>query len=49
MFILKNTANLFGTDWIALFDLWDLPINSFCCKINIVCSRVNMATTKFKE
>ena len=21
---------LFGIDWIVLFDLWELPINSFC-------------------
>ena len=27
--VLKNTKNLFRTDGIALFDLWDLPINSF--------------------
>ena len=25
-------SNLFGTDWIALFDLWELPVNSFSTK-----------------
>lgn len=33
MFVLKNTNNLFGTDWMQQFNLWDLPINTFCQKI----------------
>ena len=43
--VLKNTANLLGTNWIALFDLSDLPINP-CNKINIVTFSVNMMTKK---
>ena len=33
LFVLKNTNNLFGTDWMAQFQLWDLPVNSCCQKI----------------
>ena len=30
---MRNTNNLFGTDAIKKFNLWDLPISSFCNKI----------------
>ena len=30
---MRNTNNLFGTDAITKFNLWDLPISSFCYKI----------------
>ena len=33
LFVLKNTTNLFGTDWIQQFELWDSPISDFCQKI----------------
>ena len=33
LFVLKNTDNLFGTDWMTQFQLWDLPVNSCCQKI----------------
>ena len=49
VFVLKNTANLSRTDWFALFDLCDLPINSFCNKINIVTASVHTATKKLKN
>ena len=26
-FVLKNTENLFGTDWAEKFQLWDMPMN----------------------
>lgn len=26
---------LFGIDWIVLFDLWELPINSFCNSVSV--------------
>ena len=32
-FILKNRNNLFATDWMTQFQLWDLPVNSYCQKI----------------
>ncbi|GAB1600223.1 uncharacterized protein K02A2.6-like, partial [Argonauta hians] len=27
--VLPGSTNLFGTDWIVLFDLWGLPLHSF--------------------
>ena len=27
VFVLKNTENLFGSDWFQKFNLWDQPIN----------------------
>ena len=33
IFVVRNTNNLFGTDAITKFNLWDLPISSFCNKI----------------
>ncbi|MGX9987631.1 reverse transcriptase family protein, partial [Soonwooa purpurea] len=33
MFVLRNTNNLFGTDWIQKFELWDSPISDFCQKV----------------
>ena len=31
--VMKNTNNLFGTDRIELFKLWNSPISSFCQEI----------------
>ena len=28
--MVKNTNNLFGTDWLDEFELWDSPISDFC-------------------
>ena len=33
IFVMRNTNNLFGTDAITKFNLWDLPISSFCNNI----------------
>ena len=33
IFVKRNTHNLFGTDVITKFNLWDLPISSFCNNI----------------
>ena len=46
--MLRSTVNLFRTDGIALFDLWDLPINLFCNQVNMVTTSTIMATEKFK-
>ena len=35
VYVLQNASNLFGTDWIVLFNSWEIPINSFCNKINV--------------
>ena len=32
-YVLKNLDNLFGTDWIERFNLWDCPMSTFCRKI----------------
>ena len=32
VFVLKNTENLFGSDWFQKFNHWDQPINTFCQK-----------------
>ena len=32
-YVLKNSDNLFGTDWIEKFNLWDCPMSTFCRKI----------------
>ena len=32
-YVLKNTDNLFGTDWIEKFNLWGCPMSMFCCKL----------------
>ena len=42
--VLKNTTNLFR----IIFDLWDLPINSFCNQINMVTASNITATENFK-
>ena len=34
VYVLPGTSNLFGTDWIALFDLWELPVNPFSKKVD---------------
>ena len=33
-FVMRNARNLFGTDWIKDFDLLNVPINTFCHKID---------------
>lgn len=33
VFVLRNTTNLFGTDWIQEFELWDSPMSDFCQKV----------------
>lgn len=32
-FVMEIIYNLFGTDWMHLFKLWDLPINPLCNKV----------------
>ena len=36
VFILKNTENLFGSDWFQKFNPWDQPINTFCQKVECI-------------
>ena len=36
VFVLKNTKNLFGSDWFQKFNLWDQPIKTFCQKVECI-------------
>ena len=36
VFVLKNTENLFGSDWFQKFNLWDQLINTFCQKVECI-------------
>ena len=36
VFVLKNTENLFGSDWFQKFNLWDQPIYTFCQKVKCI-------------
>lgn len=45
IFVMKDTENLVGTEWMHKFDEWDLTISSFCKKIECEPSEA----TKLKE
>ena len=47
--MLKNTENVFGTDWIQVFNLWDLPINTFCQKVESLTMEKRSLKTKLKK
>ena len=49
MFVLKNTDNLFGTDWMQQFNLWDQPINTFCQKIESLMTESEKLKKELKE
>ena len=33
VFVMRNAQNLFETDWMEEFDLFNVPINTFCNEI----------------
>lgn len=35
IYVLQNSSNLMGSDLIILFDLFEIPINSFCNRIDV--------------
>ena len=39
--------NLFSPDWIVLFHLWELPVNSFCKKVDVAVKEKSEKTEKF--
>ena len=42
-YVLKNSDNLFGRDWIEKFNLWDCPMSTLCRKIeNTTSNSVNL-------
>ena len=42
-------SNLFSSDWIVLFDLWHLPINSYCNTVDVSSKSKNKETEKLVE
>ena len=49
MFVLRNTNNLFGTDWIQKFELWDSPISDFCQKVDNITAEAEKLKKYLKE
>ena len=49
MFVLRNTNNLFGTDWIQTFELWDSPISDFCQKVDNLTAEAEKVKKDLKE
>ena len=48
-YILKNSDNLFGTDWIEKLNLWDSPMSTFCRKIESTTSNSVNLKKKLKQ
>ena len=49
IFVLKNTDNLFGSDAIQEFDLWDSPISTLCKKNSKFNGRIREVTKRLEE
>ena len=49
MYVLKNTESLFGSDWMHKFNLWDLPISTFCRKAESCSSATENLISKLKK
>ncbi len=47
VYVLPGMWNLFGTEWVVLFDLWQLPINSFCKKVGMAVKKKSEESEKF--
>ena len=48
VFLLKNTENLFGSDWFQKFNLWDQPINTFCQKVECITTKAEKIKMELK-
>ena len=48
VFVLKNTENLFGSDWFQKFNLWDQPINRFCQKVECITAEAEKMKMELK-
>ena len=48
VFVLKNTENLFGSNWFQKFNLWDQPINRFCQKVECITAEEEKIKTELK-
>ena len=42
-----NNSCLFSINWIVLFDLWEMPINSFCNKLDATEQKESRQIEKF--
>nr|XP_029717409.1 uncharacterized protein K02A2.6-like [Aedes albopictus] len=40
-YVTKNGINLFGLDWIELFELWDSPLSSICNQVQATSDHIN--------
>ena len=49
LFVLKNTENVFGTDWIQKFNLLDLPTNTLCQKVESLSTEKQSLKTELKK
>ena len=49
MSVLKNTENLFGTNWIEKSEFWNMPINSFCQKLENLTTEAKDLIKDLKE
>ena len=49
LFVLKNTNNLFSTDWMTQFRVWDLPVNSYCQKVENYGTEAEKLKTDLKQ
>ena len=48
VFVLKNTENLFGSDWFQKLCLWDQPINTFCQKVECITAEAEKIMMELK-
>ena len=49
VFVHKKSENLFGTDWMERFKLWDQPIINFCHKIENSTTEAQELKDELKE
>ena len=49
MYVLQNILNLFGSDCIVLLELWQLPINFYCNRVDASSKSKNKETEKLVE
>ncbi|XP_062703968.1 uncharacterized protein K02A2.6-like [Aedes albopictus] len=40
-YVTRNGINLFGLDWIELFELWDTPLSSICNQVQATSDHIN--------
>ena len=48
VFVLKNTENLFGSEWFQKFNVWNQPINTFCQKVKCITTEAEKIKMELK-